>query len=165
MSFPWHHFGCICFSVWFVYSFMGASPQTKLADLKIFTHPQVTGSSGCFFSCGGQVRMGHFSKGSVLLFGCVCILLAIVSLWPLGITHFFGSLRWLAQRNQRIVVACCFWLRRCRSKLLLTNTKIVENLCDSVWNLFFSKFLVEGTQTILKSDMLTSFCYSTRFFT
>lgn len=36
---------------------------------------------------------------------------------------------------------------------------------NTVWNTFFSRFLVEGTQTILKRDMLTPFCYSIRFFT
>lgn len=129
MPFPWHHFGCICFAGWFVYSFMGASSKTKLAALKIFTHLQVTGSSGCFFRCGGQVHMSRFSRGSVLLFGCVCIQLAILSLWHLGITHSLGSLRWSAQSNRGVEVAHHFWLSRCRSKLLLTDTKIAERTC------------------------------------
>lgn len=93
-----------------------------------------------------------------------CIQLAIVSLWHLGITHSLGSLRWLAQRNQGIEVARCFWLSRCKSKHLLTYTKIVENMYNSVWNLFFSRSLVEGTQTILKSDMLMFFLLLHQFF-
>lgn len=62
---------------------MDASPKTKLAALKIFTHPEETGSTGCFFNCGGQVHMGHFSKGSVLLFGCSAfsLLLYLCGTW------------------------------------------------------------------------------------
>lgn len=112
---------------------------------------------GVFLVVRGRCRWAIFPKALVLLFGCVCIQLAIVSLWHLEITHSLGSLTWPAQRNQGIEVAHHFWLSRCRSKLLLTYTKVVENMCNSAWNLFFSRCLAEGIQTILKNDMLTFF--------
>lgn len=61
---------------------MGSSPKTKLAGLKIFTHPQVIGFSENFFNCGGQVHRAIFTEGL-----CCCLAVSAFSL----LLYLFGT--------------------------------------------------------------------------
>lgn len=94
----WLHLLCRMVCLFFHECIPQASP--KLAAIKILLVIMWLVPMGVFLVVEDMSIQAIFCKGSVLVFSCVWIQLAILSQWCLGIPHSLGSLGWPQRRTQ-----------------------------------------------------------------